>query len=372
MKRICHVTSAHRRYDTRIFQKECKSLVENGYEVYFLVNDEEQNEEKEHIKIISTGFLPKNRFERFFMLKNKILKKALMINAEIYHFHDPDLIGLALRIKKKIPGVKIIFDSHEDVPAQILTKKWIPFVFRKIASVFFGMYQKRTLRKFDYLIGVTPHLVKKLKKINVNTGMVTNYPLLNRDDITNRRSDDISANVICFAGGIEEQWNHETILNALAGIEVEYILCGNGDENYIERLKENSQWNKVNYLGKVSFQEVREIYRKSSVGLAMVSYSPNTNYKRGTLGNTKLFEYMQAGLPVICTDFALWKEIVENNQCGICVNPNDSKAIGKAIEYLLSNPMQGREMGENGRKLVLEKFNWSIEEKKLLKLYSEL
>ena len=71
MKRICHITSAHGRYDTRIFQKECRSLAKEGYEVYLLVNDKNKNEVIEKVKIISTGYLPKSRLERFFVSHRK-------------------------------------------------------------------------------------------------------------------------------------------------------------------------------------------------------------------------------------------------------------------------------------------------------------
>jgi glycosyltransferase involved in cell wall biosynthesis len=87
------------------------------------------------------------------------------------------------------------------------------------------------------------------------------------------------------------------------------------------------------------------------------------------MSNNKLFEYMLADLPVICTDFILWKEVVEKNNCGICVNPRNVTEIAKAIQYLIENPDIAKKMGENGRKIVIEKYNWKEEEKKLLEIY---
>jgi glycosyltransferase involved in cell wall biosynthesis len=85
-----------------------------------------------------------------------------------------------------------------------------------------------------------------------------------------------------------------------------------------------------------------------------------------------MFEYMAAGLPVIASNFPLWKEIIEGNHCGIYVNPLKPKEIAKAIEYLIKHPKEAKRMGENGRKAVLEKYNWENESKKLLKIYEEL
>ena len=86
----------------------------------------------------------------------------------------------------------------------------------------------------------------------------------------------------------------------------------------------------------------------------------------------KMFEYMAAGIPVIASDFPLWREIVVGNQCGLCVDPMDPAAIARAIDHLAQHPDEACQMGENGRRAVLEKFNWAVEEKKLIQLYEDL
>ncbi len=86
----------------------------------------------------------------------------------------------------------------------------------------------------------------------------------------------------------------------------------------------------------------------------------------------KMFEYMSAGIPVIASDFPLWREIIEGCGCGICVDPLDPKKIAEAIDYLVDNPEIARRMGENGRKAVYDRYNWDVEEKKLLALYDSL
>ena len=90
------------------------------------------------------------------------------------------------------------------------------------------------------------------------------------------------------------------------------------------------------------------------------------------MGNTKIFEEMMAGLPVICTDFSLWREFVERYHCGVCVDPEDVDQVVLALRRLLEHPEEARQMGENGRRAVREAFNWSVEEQTLLGLYRDL
>jgi glycosyltransferase involved in cell wall biosynthesis len=85
-----------------------------------------------------------------------------------------------------------------------------------------------------------------------------------------------------------------------------------------------------------------------------------------------MFEYMSASLPLITSNFPFWKEIVEGNNCGICVNPLNPQEIADAIKYIINNPKEAEKMGKNGRDAVEKKYNWTIEEIKLFKVYESI
>ena len=85
-----------------------------------------------------------------------------------------------------------------------------------------------------------------------------------------------------------------------------------------------------------------------------------------------MFEYMLAGIPVICSDINLWSKIINENNCGIAVNPLNPKKIAEAIQYITNNPVESEKMGRNGQNAIYMKYNWSSEEKKLLDKYSLL
>ena len=154
--------------------------------------------------------------------------------------------------------------------------------------------------------------------------------------------------------------------------DVRYVLAGPANEEYLENLKKHEEWKRVDYRGEVKSEKVREILQHSKIGIALYDYSAELGYNIGTLGNTKLFEYMQAGLPIVCTDFILWKQVVKNGGCGICVNPRNINEISRAIIYLLEHQDQAREMGKKGQELVQERYNWKTQEKVLYELYRNL
>ena len=192
--------------------------------------------------------------------------------------------------------------------------------------------------------------------------MITNFPIIDSYSATEKIASAIKKNnVIAFAGGITSQWSHEIILQAIEGLDVQYKLAGVADKGYINKLQDDPSWEKVDYVGKIPHEDIANVLRQSSVGMALLQYSPNSNGKEGTLGNTKLFEYMMAGLPVICTDFTLWKDIIYKWHCGICVNPNDVNAIVEAIRQIIESQTAAKEMGYAGRLAIKTEFNWSNE-----------
>ncbi|NLX02829.1 MAG: glycosyltransferase family 4 protein, partial [Syntrophomonadaceae bacterium] len=154
--KICHITTVHPRYDVRIFWKECLSVARAGNEVFLIVNDNEDDEVINGVKILSIKSPFKNRMSRILSrgAKRRICKKAKNLKADIYHFHDPELLGLGVKLKKS--GFCVIYDSHEDVPRQILAKEWIPSFLRGILSGLFELYENRCARKYDAIIVPTP------------------------------------------------------------------------------------------------------------------------------------------------------------------------------------------------------------------------
>lgn len=374
MIKVCHIISAFNRYDTRIFVKQCHALTEVGYKVVLLVNDLEPDEIVDNIQIISCNYNYKNRLKRIIISSKLFLQKAIEIDADIYQIHDPELLPLGLKLIKM--GKNVVYDAHEDFPAQILEKKWIPLLIRKPLSIIANFYFKKNLNKFDFILSVTPHIVEKLKESTSKVELITNYPIIKSDSISNLSTlEDYSkrGNKLIYAGTIYDYSHQEDVINAIENIENTFLLLvGTVTEKYKALLSKQTSWDKVILKNRVDKNELVKLFSESIIGLAIYDYLPNLGYKKGTLGSNKLFEYMEAGLPVICTDYELWKEIIDKYKCGIYVNPHNIDEIREAILYLINNKEKAYEMGQNGRKAVLEHYNWDTQKEIYLRLYKDL
>lgn len=364
MKKVCHVTSVHSRYDIRIFKKECVSLANNGYDVTLFCIDDKESEVRDNVNITSKNYKYKNRFERILKSSKNIKRDLTKIDAEVYHLHDPELIDLIPFLKKH--NKKVIFDSHEDYPDLILEKTWIKKPLRLIISKIYEIKEKQYLKLCDAVISVTPHICNRLKKINKKTYMITNYPII--DKLPKKNNFD---NYICFAGGITPQWSHENIVSSLKDINIEYKLAGKVTDDYKEKLN-SLNYKSLSFLGKLSYGEVLNLYKNASIGMALCQKSKNVDGDNGSLGNTKLFEYMASGVPIICTNFKLWKEILNEYPAGICVNPNNVEEIRDAILTIMKDDKLKQKMGNAGMRAVKEKYNWKTQEEILLKIYKSV
>ena len=370
MVKVCQITTAHSRYDVRILDKISVSLQNNGYEVFLLIADQKPNEVYKNVNIISTNFLAKNRIHRMLFAKKKIFKKAKEINAEIYHFHDPELLPIGVKLAKL--GKTVVYDSHEDYPSTMQVKSYIPKLLRGIVSRFFEKYEKNACRYFKGLSLCYHWTYDRLQPICPNAELIFNFPILPENIaflIPNYQN-----RTITHTGGVSEQWHIHKVIEAIEKIDdICFILASNTVEGqYMHQLRSLKGWEKVNFLGAVKHQLLYEkVFSQATVGIALLDYIPQCKGHIGNLSNTKLFEYFLMGLPVVCTDFDLWKDIIEKEHCGICVNPYNVEEVKQAIVKLIDNPELAKEMGQNGQRAVIEKYNWKTEEAKLLNLYAK-
>ncbi len=364
MIKICHLTSAHPWDDIRIFRKECVSLAKSDFIVSLIAFDA-PNEIREGVNVISAGKKPVSRKDRFIHGAKIIYRKAIELNADIYHLHDPELLSISEKLKKL--GKIVIYDAHEDLPLQLMSKHWIPKVFRNFISWFTTRWLKWKLKSLNGLVAATPIISQKLDKINHNTVNICNYPLISELEFVDEFAE--KQNKVCYIGGLFLSRGIYEMLDGVENIDVELHLAGNfSPESLKQEVMLHKAWHKVTFHGFLNRKEVYQLMSTSIAGLVLLL--PLQSYKDSL--PIKLFEYMSAGLPVICSNFDLWKEIVEDAKCGLCVDPSNASEVTEAISYLKNNHEMAIEMGENGKKAVLSKYNWTLEENKLILFYQKL
>ena len=356
--RICHFTSVHDWNDDRIFLKECQSLVKAGHEVYIVAEGIDCDVAGVHV--IGCGEKPLGRRARMGDFARLVYEKACDLDCAVYHFHDPELLPYGMKLKEK--GKIVIFDSHEDVPGQIMSKEWIPVPLRWIISRLYRMYESYAVRKFDAVVTATPYIATLFKNRAKKVVVINNYPKLD-DIVFQKKPFKEREAIVCYAGGISEIRGEKIMIEAMRGIpNAKLVLAGPCEE------EKGISTGNIKYLGKVSRAEVNKLYGNSRVGIVLYQPAPN-HYESQPI---KMFEYMAAGIPVVCSDFPLWKRIVLESRCGLCVDSTNVKEVEAACVQLLFNVERAQEMGRCGRNMVERKYSWLVEERKLLGLYNEV
>lgn len=365
MARVFVVTSVHGRYDVRVFLKQCCSIASIGHDVALVVQDGKGNENRDGVNIIDLGNPPPDRVRRIFLSPWRMYRFLRAVSPDIVHFHDPELLPLGYLLKRG--NHFVIYDSHEDFPRQVLTKHWISPVFRKMISFLFEIFENYIVKRLDAVVCATPFIAKRFKLINPNCVDVNNFPILAEYlPLSDRKSQPFSR-TICYIGAITRERGISELVDAIYLLQnVTLIVCGPFESQvYEDELKAKPGWRYVDYRGIVGRTEVAKIMSDSVVGIVTFLPGPNHNDSQPN----KMFEYMSAGLPLIASFFPLWRQIIENSNCGLCVDPSSPQEIADAIEKLLSNELMCRQMGAAGRQAVAERFNWSNEAEKLLELY---
>lgn len=365
MYSVVHLTSAHPRFDTRIFVKQCCSLTEI-YDTSLIVADGLGSENEKNVNIIDTGKF-EGRKNRMLNAPKAIFKEAIKLDADIYHLHDPELIPIGLKLKKL--GKKVIFDAHEDLPNQILSKHYLNNFSKKVLSRVVKRYEEFACSRLDGVVAATPYIRDKFLKVNFNTVDINNYPKIEEFNISESTIRD--TNQVCYIGGLASVRGIEEMVKSIGLLKNKATLkiAGNfADKKLEEKVTEMSEWQSVDFLGYIDREGINHTLNSSIAGLVVLH--PTISYIDSL--PVKMFEYMCAGIPVVASDFPLWRSIIDDAQCGLCVDPLEPQEIAKAIDYLVTHPDEALAMGEKGRQAVIEKYNWSNEETKLFSFYSKI
>jgi glycosyltransferase involved in cell wall biosynthesis len=368
-RRVVHLTSVHPPFDVRIFHRECRSIAQAGYEVTLVAgHSADQIVDGVQLRAIKPR---SRRIARMFGSTWAVWREAARANADLYHFHDPELIpvGLLMRLRNK----QVVYDVHENVQADVACKHYIPRLLRRPLAWLVGFIEKNSSRYFSAIVPATTAIRQRFEFRSPTTVLVRNYPLLDEAPSEVIRPWRERRDFVVYAGLLSRDRCIQEIVEAMGLLpgkwSVRLKLAGTfSPPAYLSKLVANKGWHRTEMLGEIDRKKVACLLGEARAGLCV--YRPDPNNLESS--PNKLFEYMSAGLPVIASDFPAFRAIIDAVECGILVNPLEPGSIARAIEHIFDHPEEAERMGMRGRKAVAERFNWASEERKLLALYADL
>jgi glycosyltransferase involved in cell wall biosynthesis len=362
--RVCHITTVHPVGDHRILHKECASLRAAGYDVT-LIAPHEGDTVVHGVPVVALRDEARNRLERMARRPLAAYRAAVGLDADLYHFHDPEFLPYGVRLARR--GKRVVYDAHEDVPVQMRYKEWIPGPGRASAARAFARLEAACVARMDAVVTPSVVALERMRRRQPRTLLIANYPRLDEIRPAPRWSDRERA--ACYVGGIARVRGAPGLVDAMAHVDAELHLAGAFDPPALRpELERSPGWPRVRYAGRLGRGEIAALLARVKVGV--IPLQPIANYVDAY--PVKLFEYFAAGLPVVATDVPRWRAVLEAHDCGVCVPYGEPELLGAAITRLLDDDDAARAMGERARRAAEERYSWETQASELVALYDEL
>lgn len=368
-KRVVHITTVHNPHDPRIYYKQCLSLHKGGFETYLIAPPATPMLAEERGVIHIPLKKRTSRLQRMTFGAWEAYRKARQLRAHIYVFHDPELMFIGALLKKK--DNVVVYDIHEDYVTSMLQKEYLPKPVRLLFAKTYRFIETIVTRKMALSLAE-----KYYAQFYPKGTTILNYPLVNERFLQIDRSTEPTAHQLLYTGNVTVERGaliHARIPTLQDDITVQFV--GKCASELASSMKDvaGEHAERLQFEGIDQFvlkENIERYYIEGNWLAGIAIFPPTDHYMKKEL--TKFFEYMNAGLPIICSNFPTWKAFIDHYECGITVDPNDDAQIKLAIETLQEDPALARRLGENGRRAVVEQLNWQHEEAKLIAWYKQL
>ncbi len=374
-ERICFVSSLHPPRDKRVFKKEAVSLAASGYEVFHLCPGEPDEAGWNDGVTIVTFAAPRGRMARLRSLP-RLFGVARRLAADAYHCNELDswLVGVLLRL---VTRRKVIFDCHEHYPSH-MTYRLRPG-FRRVA--------KALLRFYMGALGLATHKVIIPSPLggDLSFSRGRHLEILNAPWVADSgpSPDPAGERPVCrfvHLGVMRRERGSDQLLAAMRELrrrdraDYRVVIVGKfGDGREAEfraRAEEYGVADRLELHPWMPVDRALAIVRRCQVGL--IVYQPTLHNNVVSLPH-KLFDYMNAGLAVIAPEFCLdIAAVLREADAGVVTDTRDAVRVADLMERLMDRPGRAAELGANGRRAVVQKYNWESEARKLVAMYDEL
>lgn len=360
---IIHLSTLHARDELRVHLKEVRTLRDAGYRVAQVVADGKGDGAVDGVPVFDVGTAP-NRLRRMLVLPLRAYRRIRALNPAIVHFHDPELLPVAYMLKRR--GHRVIYDAHEDLPRAVLSKTWIRPWLRRLVAWAVEHVEDFVSARIDAVVSATPHIAERFARVAKVSVPVVNYPLESELQLAPEGLREPAT--FCYAGAVTRHRSAVEMVRATSLSGSRLLLAGPVEKGLLPVLEAMPEWKSVEFLGQVSRDEVQHMMARSVAGLLF--YYPEPNHVNA-LPN-KLFEFMSAGLPVLCSDFPFWQSMVEKEAVGYSCSPFDAEAIAVLMRKINADPEAAVRMGLKGHQLVIDRYSWRPEGERLVALYTRL
>ncbi len=371
-KRIVQVCSGHPSDDARVMTRTSGYLAELGYEVHLIAADSAQApyQHENRVWVHPVPYIESSlkRMAR----RGQVAKIAAALKPDLYHVHEPELLGSILTRKR---GKPVIFDAHELYVEVLRDREWIPEAVRPLLSTAWDRWERMLVKRCAGLIVVTEGVADHYRNIHKKMVIVANFPDLTphlslpapqRDGVT-----------CIFSGSLNLNRGLLNILEAIAildrrGAPAKCIIAGRGSAELTGKLE--SEANRlgiarhVKLLGPYEWHEGLKMASEASIGLVPHLAEGNNL----VAWPVKMLDYMALGLPLVYSDLSCHQELLAGHEVGIPFRAGDPESLANAIETLVKDRSLQKRLGEQGRALTASKLNWVAEREKLRMLVEGL
>ena len=367
MTHVAHLTSVHPLHDVRINLHECQTLADAGYRVTLIGPPSDGAVLPKGIDYVTVR-RSQGRSGRMTLTVARVYRAARRTRAVVYHLHDPELLPLAPLLR--LQGARVVYDAHEDLPRQLLSKPWIPRHLRPAIGAVVNAALPWAGRLVNAVVAATDQVAKTFSRSDVVT--LWNYPRLDEFRAVDGMPFRDRPPVVAYVGGVTAVRGIHTVVRSMSLVQDDRIrlrIAGIPQPAaYADVLQATPGSDRVDMLGWAGRSEVVTLLGDAIAGLVVMPPAPQ--HAAGL--PTKMFEYMAAGLPVIVSDFPTWRRIIDECGAGLAVDPERPESIAAAIDWLMANRDSAEAMGRRGREAVRDTYNWEKEGTKLLALYDGL
>jgi glycosyltransferase involved in cell wall biosynthesis len=370
MKRVLLLSTVHPPADPRIVYKIAPTLAKD-YEVVLalpglpppLVSSE----------VATVIRLPQFRrlLARLLFCHPVVLWKCLRLRPDVIHIFVPELIPIAFLFR--FLGTRVIYEIQENLYKKFGLKRYNKaLIFRYLFSFF-----DHLARRYFYCILTEDAYRQEYQELRYPSAVVHNYAMLPfLDSLPTQPTPLTNSPFFIYSGVISLERSFDTLVSALALLvktypDIQVHLFGPSQLSreemealpYFKTIQSH-----LTFYGYTDQRIALAQANKAIAGLALLK--PVGDYPDSY--TTKLFEYMALRIPVVTSDFSLYKQVVETNGCGFCISPYNAQTLAEKLLWLVENPAKRQIMGERGRAAVKNKYNWHSEERILMKYYRSI